>query len=88
MLESLGFEVTRYAYGIATAFEASVGEVGLLINFNAEYDALPGIGHACGHNLIATTSLTAFLATAHILEKYDLPGRAQLAWLSDIRLKA
>ncbi|EKV06732.1 hypothetical protein PDIG_68390 [Penicillium digitatum PHI26] len=31
--------------------------------FNAEYDALPGMGHACGHNVIATSSIAAFLAT-------------------------
>lgn len=42
--------VTRKAYGLATAFDAMSGSGGRCINFNAEYDALPGIGHACGHN--------------------------------------
>lgn len=51
---------------------------GRLINFNAEYDALPDIGHACGHNLIATSSTVAFLALSFILKKYSIPGRAQL----------
>lgn len=44
----------------------------------AEYDALPGIGHACGHNLIATASVTAFLALAFAIQRFNLPGQAQL----------
>lgn len=36
--------------------------------FNAEYDALPGIGHACGHNLIATSSIAAFIATCQAMK--------------------
>ena len=49
-----------------------------MINFNAEYDALPEIGHACGHNLIATSSIAAFLSLSFILKKYGIPGRTQL----------
>lgn len=75
MLEGLGFEVTRHAYGLATAFEVRVGNRGPVINFNAEYDALPGIGHAYGHNLIATASVGAFLAVAHVIKSQDLPGQ-------------
>jgi metal-dependent amidase/aminoacylase/carboxypeptidase family protein len=81
-LESQGFQVTRHAFGLETAFEArnSSGgtEEGPLINFNAEYDALPDIGHACGHNLIATSSITAFLALSAALKKFGIPGRTQL----------
>ncbi|KAJ5102426.1 hypothetical protein NUU61_004648 [Penicillium alfredii] len=77
-LEKQGFEVTRHAFGIATSFEARSGSGGRLINFNAEYDALPGIGHACGHNLIATSSIAAFLGLSYILKKYGIPGRTQL----------
>ncbi|THY10171.1 hypothetical protein D6D01_09382 [Aureobasidium pullulans] len=40
--------------------------------------ALPGIGHACGHNLIAIASISAALATKHIMEKYDIPGKVVL----------
>lgn len=54
------------------------GTGGRLINFNAEYDALPGIGHACGHNLIATSSIAAFLALSLAIRKFNVPGRAQL----------
>jgi metal-dependent amidase/aminoacylase/carboxypeptidase family protein len=49
-----------------------------LVNFNAEYDALSGIGHACGHNLIATSSIAAFLALSFAVSKFNIPGRAQL----------
>lgn len=70
--------MTRHAYGLDTAFEARAGSGGRLINFNAEYDALPGIGHACGHNLIATSSVTAFVSLSSLLKKYQLPGRIQL----------
>lgn len=77
-LEQQGFSVTRHAYGIDTSFEALSGSGGRLINFNAEYDALPDIGHACGHNLIATSSIAAFLALSFTLKKYGIPGRTQL----------
>ena len=64
-------------YGLKTAFESEFGPtdepcVALL----AEYDALPGIGHACGHNIIATAALGAALAL-HRLGP-DLPGRIRL----------
>lgn len=70
--------MTRHAYGLETSFEAISGSGGALVNFNAEYDALPDIGHACGHNLIATSSVTAFLALSFALRKFGIPGRTQL----------
>lgn len=76
-LENHGFKVTRHAYGLETSFEAIYGEGGRLINFNAEYDALPG-GHMCGHNLITISSLVGFLSVATSLEKSKAPGRVQL----------
>lgn len=62
--------VTRNAYGVGTAFEVryTSGEGGRVVAFNAEYDALPGIGHACGHNLIATSSIASFLATCEVVK--------------------
>ena len=69
--------MNRHAYGLDTSFEALSGSGGRLVNFNAEYDALPGIGHACGHKLIATSSIVAFLALSFAL-KYGIPGRTQL----------
>jgi amidohydrolase len=53
-LEALGFAVERGAFGLETAFRARWGEGPVTIAYLCEYDALPEIGHACGHNLIAT----------------------------------
>ena len=61
-LADKGFEVTKPAYGLPTAFEAVYGEGSPSIGIIAEYDALPGIGHACGHNVIATAAVGAGLA--------------------------
>ncbi|KAJ5711792.1 hypothetical protein N7488_005948, partial [Penicillium malachiteum] len=77
-LEKRGYTVTRHAYGVDTSFECISGTEGRLINFNAEYDALPDIGHACGHNLIATASIAAFLALSELQKKYGMKGRIQL----------
>ncbi|KAJ5980086.1 hypothetical protein N7481_007384 [Penicillium waksmanii] len=78
MLEDLGFKVTRHAYGLDTSFVAEAGEGGRVVAFNAEYDALPGIGHACGHNLIAMMSIGAFLGVAKSLDQQQIPGRVRL----------
>lgn len=82
-LEELGYNVTRSAYGRPTAFEVLSGSGGRLVNFNAEYDCLPDIGHACGHNLIATSSVTAFLALSTALKNLGVPGRVQLLGTPD-----
>jgi amidohydrolase len=58
----------RGAYGIDTAFDSSVGTEGATIAVLCEYDALPGVGHACGHNVIATAGLGAGLAAASVAE--------------------
>ncbi len=63
-LERSGIEVTRAAYDLPTAFDARVGRVGPQVAVVCEYDALPGIGHACGHNIIAAAGLGAALALA------------------------
>ena len=65
-LQSAGLEPTAHAYGIDTAFEASVGDAGFDVAVLCEYDALPAIGHACGHNVIATAGLGAGLAAAAV----------------------
>ena len=59
-----GFHVTQGAAGLPTAFLAKRGDSGPKIAFLAEYDALPGLGHACGHNLIASMSFGAAAAFA------------------------
>ncbi|KAI8265863.1 hypothetical protein K4K58_010622 [Colletotrichum sp. SAR11_239] len=68
-LEEQGFKVTRTAYNLSTAFRAefSNGE-GRAVSFNSEFDALPGLGHACGHNLIATVGVAAAIGVKDALE--------------------
>lgn len=78
LLEELGYQVKRHAYGLETAFEVVSGNGGRTVNFNAEFDALPGIGHACGHNLIATAAVTGFLGLAYVLKHFEISGRVQL----------
>jgi len=77
-MEAQGFSVTRSAYDVETAFEVLSGDGGRLISINAEYDALPDVGHACGHHLIAASSIAAFISLAHTLKKYGIAGRVQL----------
>jgi len=66
LVERQGLVVTRGAYGLDTAFEAVAGADGPVIAICCEYDALPGVGHACGHNIIATAGLGAGLAAAAV----------------------
>lgn len=77
-LEERGFVVSRHAYGLETAFEAEMGRGGRLVVFCAEYDALPGIGHGCGHNLIATSSVAAFLGLARAVQELGITGRVRI----------
>jgi len=58
-LERAGFEVELDVFGMPTAFTAHAGKGSLHLALCAEYDALPEIGHACGHNLIAAIALGA-----------------------------
>ncbi len=69
LLEEQGIAPVRGAYGIDTAFDSSVGNEGPTIAVMCEYDALPGVGHACGHNIIATAGLGAGLAAAAVAEQ-------------------
>lgn len=78
LLTKLGYTVIPHAFGLETAFSAEYGSGGRLVIFNAEYDALPGIGHACGHNLISSSSLAAFLGTAAALRDSKCPGSVRL----------
>jgi amidohydrolase len=59
-----GHEVELRLGGLETAFRARVGPKGKSVALLAEYDALPEIGHACGHNLIAMSNVGAFLLAA------------------------
>lgn len=68
---SYGFEVAEGAGGVGTAFRAerSGAASGPKVAFLAEYDALPEIGHACGHNLIASASLGAAAALGSLADE-------------------
>ncbi|HEY8089720.1 MAG TPA: amidohydrolase [Polyangiaceae bacterium] len=63
---SHGHAVQRSVAGMPTAFRASAGAGGPRVAILAEYDALPGVGHACGHNLIAAGAVGAFVAAATV----------------------
>jgi amidohydrolase len=73
-----GFRVEKPIGGLETAFRASYSgsAEGPTIALLAEYDALPKLGHACGHNLIGTASLGAALGLQAVMDK--LPGSIQL----------
>ena len=76
ILDDQGLSPTRSAYGVATAFEARAGAHGPEVAVLCEYDALPGIGHACGHNVIAAAGLGAGLALAAIAD--EAGGRVRI----------
>ncbi|PEJ47962.1 amidohydrolase [Bacillus sp. AFS002410] len=70
-LVEAGFDVTRNIAGHETGFVArkKSSKQGPTIAFLAEYDALPGLGHACGHNIIGTTSVAAGIALAEVISE-------------------
>jgi amidohydrolase len=77
-LQDRGFEVNRGVADLPTAFEADArnGESGPRIAYLSEYDALPGVGHGCGHNLIAIAGIGAGLGLKAALA--HLPGRISI----------
>jgi amidohydrolase len=77
-LEKEGFEVERGVAGLETSFVATLRgrPGGPTVAFLAEYDALPELGHACGHNLIGTIAVGAGLATKTVLP--ELAGTIQV----------
>ncbi|MGD6802155.1 M20 family metallopeptidase [Rossellomorea vietnamensis] len=70
-LEKHGFEVELGTCGLPTAFRAvfDSGKEGPVIGFMAEYDALPEVGHACGHNLIGTMGIAAGIGLSKVLSE-------------------
>ncbi|MCU1492058.1 MAG: amidohydrolase [Acidimicrobiaceae bacterium] len=67
-LSDAGFDVEAGSAGLPTAFVATAGSGPLTIGICCEYDALPGIGHACGHNVIAASAVGAGLALAELAD--------------------
>jgi amidohydrolase len=76
LLARHGHDAEVGAYGVETALRARAGEGRPRVAVLAEYDALPGIGHACGHNVICATAVGAFLALARRID--DLGGSVEL----------
>ena len=72
VLEANGFDVEYPAYGLDTAFAARVGSSGPEVIICAEMDALPEVGHACGHNIIATAGIGAGIALAAVAEELGI----------------
>jgi amidohydrolase len=69
LVEARAHKIERGLGGMSTALRARAGKAGgPRVAILAEYDALPEIGHACGHNLIATSAVGAFLAAAKVAE--------------------
>jgi amidohydrolase len=71
-LDDAGFAVTKGVCDIPTAFVARFGDGPLHIAICAEYDCLPAVGHACGHNIIAAMGVGAGLAAAKIADEAGL----------------
>jgi amidohydrolase len=67
-----GFELTDAPGGLETAFRADYGSGPLVIGICAEYDALPEMGHACGHNVIAASAVGTALALAEVADQLGL----------------
>jgi amidohydrolase len=75
VLDGAGFEVTLGTAGMPTAFSAQVGSGPMVLAVCAEYDALPGVGHACGHNIIAAAAAGAGLGLAGLTDELGLTVR-------------
>ncbi|KAH9371438.1 hypothetical protein HPB48_013555 [Haemaphysalis longicornis] len=69
-LENEGFNVKRH-YVLDTAFRAECGAGSPVVALLCEYDALPGLGHGCGHNLIAESALAAAVALRNLLRRHE-----------------
>ncbi|QPZ37437.1 M20 family metallopeptidase [Paramicrobacterium chengjingii] len=68
VLAQHGFAIEHPYLGLETAFRATLGDGPFAVGFLAEYDALPGLGHACGHNLISAMSVGGALGLAQVAE--------------------
>ena len=75
LLAAHDFEIDAGVAGLDTAFTASYGSGDLVIGICAEYDALPEIGHACGHNIIAASAAGAALALAEVADRLGITVR-------------
>lgn len=79
-MENHGFSVTKPYLGLDTAFRAEYtqGSGGRVLGVNSEMDALPNMGHACGHNLIAISGVGVAIAVKEALKAHKIPGKVVL----------
>jgi len=79
-MSARGFEVTKHYLGLETAWKAEFthGKGGRVVGVNSEMDALPGIGHGCGHNLIAICGVGIALAIKAALQAHNISGKVIL----------
>jgi len=75
VLKNAGFRVKNPVGSLATSFKAEFGKGSPFFCLLSEYDALPELGHACGHNLIAASAIAAGLAVKEIMAQKSIPGR-------------
>ncbi|NIL77771.1 M20 family metallopeptidase [Rhodococcus sp. B10] len=75
LLRAADFDVESGVADMPTAFAASFGSGELVVGICAEYDALPEIGHACGHNIIAASAVGAALALAPVADRLGITVR-------------
>lgn len=77
LLKKHGFEVEEAYMDMSTAFKAvyDSGKPGPTIAYMAEYDALPGIGHGCGHNILGATSTGAGIILSMMMKKVAIGGK-------------
>jgi len=80
LLKKHGFTIEEKIGKMDTAFRGrfKVGSGGPVVAYLAEYDALPEIGHACGHNLIAATSVGAAIALSKVMSEKNIAGEVIL----------
>ena len=83
-----GWDVTPH-YLVETGWVArySRGKGGRTLGVNSEMDALPGIGHACGHNLIAIAGVAVACAVRAVLEEFSISGSVVLLGTPGMRRK-
>lgn len=74
-LQAAGLDAVVGAHGVETAVEAALGDGELTVAVCAEYDALPGVGHACGHNMITAMGTAAVLALRDVAAEAGLTVR-------------
>ncbi|MHC6175211.1 M20 family metallopeptidase [Glutamicibacter sp. X7] len=76
VLRDAGFTVTEGICDLPTAFEGTIGQGDLVVGICVEYDCLPVVGHACGHNLIAGSTVGAALALAPLVDELGITLKA------------